>query len=356
MLKKNERSLIDAARNGDDLAFRELIEPLSRELHVYAYRMLGGFQDAEDALQEARFKAWRSLPSYEPRATFRAWMYRIVTNTCLDMLRTRKRRVLPQDVAPPVEPGPPSTETRPDIPWLEPYPDALLPDSADPQAALLLRESVRLALIRAMQLLPPRQRAALILHDVLDWSTSDVSTMLETTVPAINSALQRARGTIARSDDNAANNDLEEEKAEALSRFVRAWETGNMELLVSMLAEDAVMSMPPWVAWLRGREAVAATMQNPGTWDGEPRPGRYRVLPTPMNGQPAALAYMRGADGRYVPVCLTVLTLDQGGRISALTVFVLPEHFTAWGFPSTLAEVDGEHNGSIFRQYSQPGL
>ena len=338
--RENERSLIEAARNGDEVALRELLEPLSRELHVYAYRMLGGFQDAEDALQEARFKAWRSLGSYEPHASFRAWMYRIVTNTCLDMLRTRKRRVLPQDVGPPVEPGPPSTEMRRDIPWLEPYPDALLPDSANPEAALLLRESIRLAFIRAVQVLPPRQRAALILHDVLDWSASDVPRMLETTVPAINSALQRARGSIARSGAGALrSDDLEEKKAEAVSRFVRAWETGDLDLLVSMLAEDAVMSMPPWVSWLDGREAVAATLRNPATWDGEPRPGRYRILSIGMNGQPAALAYMRGDDGRYSAVCLTVLTLDRGGRISELTVFVLPEQVTAWGCPSTLESV-----------------
>lgn len=337
MLKENERPLIEAARNGDEVAFRELLEPLSRELHVYAYRMLGGFQDAEDALQEARLKAWRSLVSYEPHAGIRAWMYRIVTNTCLDMLRTRRRRVLPPDVGPPVEPGPPSTEMRRDIPWLEPYPDALLPGSADPEAALLLRESIRLAFIRAMQVLPPRQRAALILHDVLDWTSGEVATMLETSVPAINSALQRARGTIARSDAGApGSDDLEEKKTEAVSRFVRAWETGNLELLVSMLAEDAIMSMPPWVGWLDGREAVAATLRSPGTWDGEPRAGRYRLVTTAMNGQPAALAYMRGIDGRYTAVCLTVLTLDQAGRISELTVFVLPEQFTRWGYPSTL--------------------
>jgi RNA polymerase sigma-70 factor (ECF subfamily) len=337
MLEKNEGQLIEAARKGDEVALRELLEPLSRELHVYAYRMLGGFQDAEDALQEARLKAWRSLGSYEPRASFRAWMYRIVTNTCLDMLRTRKRRVLPQDVAPSVEPGPPSTDVRRDIPWLEPYPDALLPDSADPETALLLRESIRLAFIRAMQVLPPRQRAALILHDVLDWSAGAVATMLETTVPAINSALQRARGTVARSDAAAPGGEnLEEKEAEAVSRFVRAWETGNLELLVSMLAEDAVMSMPPWFYWLDGREAVAAALRSPGTWDGEPRAGRYRVVPTAMNGQPAALAYLRGTDGHYTAVCLTVLTLAQGGRISELTVFVVPEQFAAWGYALTL--------------------
>jgi RNA polymerase sigma-70 factor (ECF subfamily) len=341
MLKENERPLIEAARNGDEVALRALLEPLNRELHVYAYRMLGGFQDAEDALQEARLKAWRSLGSYEPQASFRAWMYRIVTNTCLDMLRTRRRRLLPQDVAPSGETsGPPSSEVRRDIPWLEPYPDVLLPDSADPEAALLLRESVRLAFIRAMQVLPPRQRAALILHDVLDWRASDVAKILETTVPAINSALQRARASIARSRAGVLVSDsLEEKKAEAVTRFVRAWETGNLDLLVSMLAEDAIMSMPPWFFWLNGREAIATALRDPATWDGEPRPGRYRLLPLGMNGQPAALAYVRGDDGHYAAVCLTVLTLDQEGRITELTVFVLPEQVAAWGCPSTLESV-----------------
>ena len=341
MPEKDEQSLLEAARNGDAAALHALFQPLSRELQVYAYRMLGGFHDAEDCMQEARLKAWRSLGSYEPQAGFRAWMYRIVTNTCLDMLRTRKRRVLPQDVSSPVEPGPPTAEMSRDIPWLEPYPDALLPQSASPEAALLLRESVRLAFIRAMQLLPPRQRAALILRDVLDWSGTDVAKLLETTVPAINSAVQRARDSIARSGNTVlANTDLEEKKAEAVTRFVRAWETGDLSLLVSMLAEDAVMSMPPWLGWLQGREAIVATVAHPQTWDGEPRPGRYRMLSMGMNGQPAALAYIRGTDGRYVPVCLTVLTLDANGRITEMTVFVLPEQVKSWGCPPTLEARD----------------
>lgn len=344
MLKEKEEPLIKAARRGDEAAFGELLEPLDRELHVYSYRMLGGFQDAEDALQEARLKAWRGLASYEPRATFRAWMYRIVTNTCLDMLRTRKRRVLPQDVGPSVEPGPPGTEMRGEIAWLEPYPDALLPRTVDPEATLLLHESVRLALIRALQVLPPRQRAALILHDVLDWNAGEVAAMLETTAPAINSALQRARATIGRPGGptpgrgrrDRGPETYENDGAETVARFVRAWETGDFDLFVSMLAEDAIMSMPPWIYWLEGRERVAATFRSPATWDGEPRAGRYRVVSTPMNGQPAALAYVRGDDGRYAAMCLTVLTLGGDGRVSELTVFVLPDQFSAWGYPLTL--------------------
>ncbi len=341
-LEKSEQALLDGAKAGDEAAFRALVEPLSRELSAYAYRMLGGYQDAEDALQETRLKAWRHLGSYgsnEPSASFRAWLYRIATNTCLDMLRQRKRRVLPQEVGPPVAPGPPTTERREDILWLEPYPDALLPKAATPEERLRLHESVRLAFVRAMQVLPPRQRAALILHDVLDFAVSDVATMLETTDAAINSALQRARASIERAPSATSHERferLEAQKAETVARFVRAWETGDFAELVSMLTEDAILTMPPWEYWLDGKDAIVATMLSPGTWDGEPRPGRYRIVPCAMNGQPAGLAYVRFGDGPFVPVCMTVMELTPDGRISAMDTFVLPEHFKAWGLPATL--------------------
>ena len=338
--KKSEQALVAAAQGGDEAAFRALVEPLSRELSAYAYRMVGGYQDAEDALQETRLKAWRHLASYEPTASFRAWLYRIATNTCLDMLRQRQRRVLPPDVGPPVAPGPPTTAVREDISWLEPYPDSLLPATASPEQTLRLHESVRLAFVRAMQVLPPRQRAALILHDVLDFAVSEVAAMLETTVPAINSALQRARASIERApsgeEETTAHERLEARKAETVARFVRAWETGDFGELVSMLTEDAVLTMPPWLYWLDGRDAIIATMLSPGTWDGEPRPGRYRIVPCGMNGQPAGLAYVRFGNGPYVPVCMTVMTLAADGRISAMDTFVLPEQFKAWGLPAAI--------------------
>jgi RNA polymerase sigma-70 factor (ECF subfamily) len=340
-LEKSEAALIGAAKEGDEAAFRELIEPLSRELGAYAYRMVGGYQDAQDALQDTRLKAWRGLGSYEPTASFRAWVYRIATNACLDMLRQRQRRMLPQDIGPSVAPGPPTTAMREDISWLEPYPDALLPATASPEETLRLHESVRLAFVRAIQVLPPQQRAALILHDVLDFAVSDVAAMLETTVAAINSALQRARASIerepsARREEAAAYEQLEARKAATVSRLVRAWETGDFGELVAMLTEDVVLTMPPWVYWLDGRDAVVATMVSPGTWEGEPRPGRYRLVPCRMNGQPAALAYVRFGDGPYVAVCMTVVTLARDGRISEMHTFVLPQQFSAWGHPATL--------------------
>jgi RNA polymerase sigma-70 factor (ECF subfamily) len=329
--------IIKAARGGDEHAFRALVEPLDRELHAYAYRMLGGFHDADDALQESRLKAWRALATYEPRASFRAWMYRIVTNTCLDLLKVRSRRVLPQDVSPSIAPGPPTTSPRADIAWIEPYPDALLPTVPSPEQAMRLREGIRLAFVRVVQMLPPRQRAALILHDVLDWSVVEVADMLETTEAAINSTLQRARATISRPHAaSSATSALAPSHAEVVERFVRAWESGDFDDFVALLATDAVMNMPPWEYWLDGKDAVVATMRSPGTWDGEPRPGRYKLVAAPMNGEPAALAYVRAPDGRYYPVCLTALSLDDDGRVVELTTYVLPELFAAWGFPPVL--------------------
>jgi RNA polymerase sigma-70 factor (ECF subfamily) len=343
VVEQSEPALVSAARSGDEAAFRALIEPLSRELSAYSYRLLGGYQEAEDALQETRLKAWRHLEAYEPSASFRAWVYRIATNTCLDLLRQRQRRLLPPDVGPPVAPGPPTTEPRADIAWLEPYPDSLLPATATPEETLRLHESVRLAFVRAIQVLPPRQRAALILHDVLDFSVNDVAALLETTVAAINSALQRARASIERAPSDLSEDSgtttferLEAQKAETVSRFVRAWESGDFSQLVSLLTEDATLTMPPWVYWLDGRDAVVATLQSPGTWDGQPRPGRYRIFPCAMNGQPAALAYVRFGEGPYVPVCMTVMGLTPDGRIRTMDTFVLPKHFAAWGFPATL--------------------
>jgi RNA polymerase sigma-70 factor (ECF subfamily) len=242
--------------------------------------------------------------------------------------------VLPQDVSPKVAPGPPNTAPRSDISWIEPYPDALLPAAPGPEQIARLREGIRLAFVRVVQALPPRQRAVLILHDVLDWSVAEVAAILETSDAAVNSALQRARGTIARPQHHSPA--LSQRHAEVVERFVQAWESGDFDQFVELIANDAVMSMPPWEYWLEGKDAVVATMRSPGTWDGEPRPGRYRIVSAPMNGEPGGLAYVRGADGRYHSVCLTVMSLDGDGRVAELTTFVLPELFAAWGFPPVL--------------------
>jgi len=203
-----------------------------------------------------------------------------------------------------------------------------------PEQLLRLREGIRLAFVRVVQVLPPRQRAALILHDVLDWSVAEVAAILETTEAAINSALQRARATIARPHEEPPA--IAPRHAEVVDRFVRAWESGDFDSFARLLATDAVMNMPPWEYWLDGKDAVMATMLSSGTWDGEPRPGRYRIMPAPMNGDPGGLAYVLAPDGRYHAVCLTVLSLDADGLVDELTTFVLPELFAAWGFPPVL--------------------
>jgi RNA polymerase sigma-70 factor (ECF subfamily) len=331
--EENEARLVEGAKAGDHAALQALLSPLHRELLAYAYRMLGGYQDAQDALQDASLRAWKNVASFERRASFRSWMYRIVSNTCFDMLRTRKRRVMPDEMGPPVEPGPPRTEIRTDIAWLEPYPDALLPVAQSPEEAMRARESIRLAFVRAIQLLPARQRAALILHDVLDWAVADIADTLEMTVAAVNSALQRARETIAKPMETSPAA-LDPNKSDVLARYVQAWETGNFDGFVTMLAADVRMSMPPWMYWLSGRDAVIAGIHDQEMWQGPPRPGRYRHVTASMNGQPAALAYVQTERG-YVPMCMTVLTIDADDKVSELTIFVLP-YWESWGFPALL--------------------
>lgn len=220
-----EIGLVAAAAAGDDGAFRELVEPIRRDLHLLCYRMLGSYHDAEDVVQDAQLKAWRSLSTYKGRSTFRTWMLKVATNACLDALRSRRRRVLPTDVGAVGDPSEGLGIERPDIPWLEPYPDAHLP-TADPAAQMEIRESVRLAFIRALQVLPPRQRAALILRDVLDWSASEVAATLGTSVGAVNSLLQRARLTAGQRGTARGNGQpralSERQRAELAERYIRA--------------------------------------------------------------------------------------------------------------------------------------
>jgi len=340
-LVAEETALVEAVSRGDQEAFRRLVEPISRELHLFSYRMLGSFQDAEDVLQDSQLKAWRRLNTYDRRASFRAWMYKIVTNTSLDALRTRRRRVLPQDIVAARDPALGLGEQRHDIPWLEPYPDSLL-ETSNPEAAVELRESIRLAFLRALQLLPPRQRAALILRDVLDWPASDVATMLETSVPAVNSALQRARATIAQDEsgrvDPYESARIGGQMAEMASRYVSAWEAGDIEALVSMLTEDAIHSMPPWVAWFKGRDALRTVYRNYEAWVGPPGPGVFRILPTSLNGELGFAEYLREEpDGPYRALAFTVATLNRDGtRITEKVSFVRPDLFIALGFPQSI--------------------
>ncbi len=334
-----EAPRLAAARRGDRSAFDRLAEPYRPELRLHAYRMLGTLHDAEDAVQETLLRAWRSLAWFEERSSFRAWLYRIATNVCLSALSAgrRARRVLPDSVAPPSDRLPAGAPV--DLPWLEPYPDAALEGVPDrrpgPEARYELRESVRLAFVAAIQLLPPRQRATLLLHDVLGWSAAESARLLETTAASVNSALQRARATLRQKlpsgpgDVPAAP---EGDRRALLERYILCWEKADVAGFVSILREDAVLTMPPWREWYRGREALGrflAVANRPGGH------GPFRLIPTAANAQPAFAFYYRPAGGPWRPHSIAVLTLT-GASIAAMTSFVWPELFRWFDLPEEI--------------------
>ena len=338
---RDESELVALAGQGDHTAFERLVEPIHRELHLLCYRMLGSFHDAEDVLQEALVKAWRGLASYDGRASFRTWMFRVATNASLDALRTRRRRVLPQDIVAARDPAQGLGEERPDIPWLEPYPDTLL-SSLTSEAAVELRESVGIAFVRALQILPPRQRAVLILRDVLDWTAEEVAQALETSVAAVNSALQRARATAALRRDKPEGGFTEAalgaQRAAMASRYVDAWEAGDMDAIVSMLTADAIHAMPPWPAWFVGRDTLREVYTGYQIWGGRPGPGVFRMVPTSLNGELAFAEYCRDRPGApFRALAFTIVRLDPTGTaIAEKLSFVLPELLVRAGFPPIL--------------------
>lgn len=328
--------LITRARAGDGEAFRDLTEPYRRELHVHCYRMLGSFQDAEDALQNTMLAAWQGLGGFKGHASIRTWLYRIATNGCLNSLRAARRRPATEWNIRGVDLPEPSGFG--EVIWLEPYPDALLetalPAPIGPEAHYEQTESISLAFVTALQLLPARQRAVLILRDVLGYRTSEVAEMLDSTAESVNSALKRARAAVQHrlpsvDTDRAAP---DSPRAQALvTKFVRAYESGNVPELVALLTEDIRVSMPPMPLEYRGREAVTRF------FDSVIRGGRaYDFVPTRANGQPALGAYLRVPDGIRHGTGLLVLTL-AGDGISAVCRFengVLP----AFGLPRSLPD------------------
>jgi RNA polymerase sigma-70 factor (TIGR02960 family) len=305
--------LISRARAGDDRAFRELTEPHRRELHVHCYRMLGSFQDAEDALQDALLAAWRGLGGFEERASLRSWLYRIATNTCLNARRSASRRPAEAWDVPGVQPPEPTRLG--EVVWLEPYPDALLEGAVDVRYEQL--ETISLAFVTALQLLPPRQVAVLLLRDVLGFRASEVADMLDATVDSVNGALKRARAALARrqADHEPPPAPGSGAEADVAASFVRAWESADLDALVAVLTDDVSMSMPPMPFEYEGREVVArfsAAIFGAGR--------RFDLVPTRANGQPAFGAYLRAPDGSSHGIGLYVLTLT-GDRISALCRF-----------------------------------
>jgi RNA polymerase sigma-70 factor (ECF subfamily) len=331
--------LIARARAGDGGAFKELTEPYRRELHVHCYRMLGSFQDAEDALQDTLLAAWQALGGYAPEgASLRTWLYKIATNRCLNALRSGRRRTAKQWDVPGVEP--PQSTRLGEVVWLQPYPGDLLDDvpavPPGPEARYEQTEAISLAFITAMQLLPPRQVAVLILRDVLGFHASEVAGMLDVTVESVNSALKRARASLQRRHDAAAGQPpapaagSPAEEA-VVTRFVRAWESADLDGLVALLTDDVFMSMPPMPFEYEGRAVVARFCA--GLFGA----GRaFDLVAAQANGQPAFGAYLRAPGGTRHGTGLYVLTL-AGDRIRAVTRFeasVLP-----WfGLPRSLPD------------------
>ena len=331
-----DRELLEAARRGDEGAYDKLVEPHRRELHAHCYRMLGSVSDAEDALQESLLRAWRGLPGFEGHSSLRSWLYRIATNTCLRSIERRPKRLLPVDFGPAAErderPGAPLVESV----WIEPYPDeGLGGEHRAPEARYEQREAVELAFIAALQQLPARQRAALILCDVLGFSGAEVAEALETTTASVYSALQRAHKAVdERLPERTQQATLrvlgDAALRDVVSAYVDAWERGDVDAVVSMLTEDALVAMPPMATWYRGRDAVAWFLRGWPLAAGS----RWRLLPVGANGQLAFGHYIwNEATGRHLPHGINVLTL-RGTRISEITAFLTPDAFGRFGLPA----------------------
>jgi len=341
-------AVVDAIRSGDAAVFAALAERYRRPLLVHCYRMIGSIDDAEDLVQETLLRAWRGREGFEERSLFRTWLYRIATNVCLNTLERAPRRVMPHDVAPPVKPGFNPSDARetpawePEIPWLQPCPDHLLepaaPNEADPHAMTVSREGIELAFLAALQHLPPRSRAILILREVLGWSAKETAMLLAMTVPSVNAALQRARETVrARRPSGRqgtaprATTTVTADERAVLKRFMQAWERADVEALTALLRDDARWSMPPAPLWFDGRDAIAGLLRVfPPS-----RLGDVRMVATIANRQPSAIGYLRAhGQSEFRLTGLNVLRIENG-EIAEITTFS-PALLSAFDLPPTL--------------------
>jgi RNA polymerase sigma-70 factor (ECF subfamily) len=316
-------ALLDAARAGDDAAFQALVAPHLRALHLHSYRMLGSYHDAEEALQETLLRAWQGLGGFEGRAPLRHWLYRITTTTCLKIINRRTRDPI---------------TTALDVAWLQPYPDALLDQltdlDADPARIVDRRESVALAFIAALQVLPATQRAVLILREVLGWPAQQVADLLDTSVAAVNSALQRARAALAdgrtgRTAAAAARPDSAQQRR-VVEAFLRAWHDRDIPALAALLRDDATLTMPPQAIRIVGRDAVTGFF---ATVPAEGRLDLIRLVEIRANGNPALAAYLPDSTGECRGYGIMVLTIS-GDQVAAITGFPDPELFPAFGLPT----------------------
>jgi RNA polymerase sigma-70 factor (ECF subfamily) len=319
---------LEAARNGDEGAFQRLIESHRGELHAHCYQMLGSFHDAEDAFQDAMLRAWRGISKFEGRSSLRSWLYKIATNTCLDVINRRPKRVLPIDYGPSHDPHDGPGEPLAESVWVDPYPDEQLgveDGLASPEARYEQREGLELAFIAALQHLPANQRAVLILREVLGFSAKEAAEVLETTTASVNSALQRARASVddklpEQSQQETLRSLGDDQVRDVVQSYVDAWDRGDIDAVVSMLTDDACFSMPPMSSWFRGHEDIRAWLEDSplsGDW-------RWRTRPAHGNGQPAIAFYSWDEkEGAYMPFALNVLTFDRDARISDVTAFIV---------------------------------
>ncbi len=318
-------ALVSAARAGDESAFAALVERHRRELHVHCYRMLGSFEEAEDLVQETFLRAWRWRESFEGDTGFRAWLYRIATNACLDALRRSSRQLR-------------SMHSFAEVPWLQPYPDRLLdevaPREAEPDAVVVAKETIELAFLAAIQLLAPRQRAVLILRDVLGWSANQTASLLDISVAAANSALQRGRATLrerlpARPSEWSGSKPSDEERA-LLERYIDAHERADAAAAAALAREDIRVTMPPYPWCYDGLASIAPLLER-----GLSEPGEWRLVPTSANRQPAAACYLREhGDTEFRAFKLDVLRIE-GGAVAEITTFGA-SLFPAFDLPPTL--------------------
>jgi len=318
--------------------FTSLAGQFRGELLAHCYRMLGSAEEAEDLVQETYLRAWRSFDGFEGRSSMRTWLYRIATNACLTAIERRGRRPLPSGLGGPGEDPAAPLVAAVEVPWLEPLPDALLAaEHADPAAVAVARAGIRLALVAALQYLSARQRAVLILRDVLEWPAAQVADLLGTTTTAVNSMLRRARAQLAQAlpGEDAVTEPAEPDRRALLDRFAAAFENADVGALAELLREDVALEMPPMPTWFAGREAVTRFFGlNVLT-----APGLFRMVPTMANGQPAFAAYRRGSDGAYEAHGVQVLTVTTTG-VARLVVFLDPPLFAAFGLPQRLGAAE----------------
>jgi RNA polymerase sigma-70 factor (ECF subfamily) len=345
-----EQALLTAARAGDEHAYTRLIEPRRRELHAHCYRMLGSVHDADDALQDTLLRAWRGLPRFAGRSSLRTWLHTIAHNACLAIIERRPRRALPVDVGPAFDPA--------DIParvgdwmavegWIEPYPDEVGAGLGSPSARYERRESVELAFVAAVQLLPPNQRAALIMRDVLGFSARETATALEASVPSVNSALQRARATVdarlPEENQQVTLRSLGDERVRRLvEAYTEAWERGDAEAILALLASDATFSMPPYELWFQGHEDIRGFLL------AAPLQTRWRCVPAVASGQ-IAFGFYQCEDGRFLAHSVDVVRLGRDGTVRDVTAFLDGTLLAALRLPPEVPARPGVGAGTLVR-------